>query len=194
MRSDVRRYNAAVRRANNLAGKGSSLLIHIETVSEIERYTMAKDADRLVAFNKDVQKWMNSVAAQLRASISSHSMRVATDLRPRMYTDKYGLINKLGFSFPRHGIYIHKGAGKGYGGTTGSKWTKLKRIGGIEVSTGIVRHTNPESLNGSQGTGNRKAYEWFDPIVRNRIPELETIITNYFDSMIIDATRIYINK
>lgn len=61
-------------------------------------------------------------------------------------------------------------------------------------STGIVRHTNPESLNGSQGTGNRKAYEWFDPIVRNRIPELETIITNYFDSMIIDATRIYINK
>ena len=90
MRSDVRRYNAAVRRANNLAGKGSSQLIHIETVSEIERYTMAKDADRLVAFNKDVQKWMNSVAAQLRASISSHSMRVATDLRPRMYTDKYG--------------------------------------------------------------------------------------------------------
>ena len=164
MRSDVRRYNAAVRRANNLAGKGSSQLIHIETVSEIERYTMAKDADRLVAFNKDVQKWMNSVAAQLRASISSHSMRVATDLRPRMYTDKYGLIKKL------------------------------KRIGGIEVSTGIVRHTNPESLNGSQGTGNRKAYEWFDPIVRNRIPELETIITNYFDSMIIDATRIYINK
>lgn len=49
MRSDVRRYNAAVRRANNLAGKGSSQLIHIETVSEIERYTMAKDADRLVA-------------------------------------------------------------------------------------------------------------------------------------------------
>ena len=94
MRSDVRRYNAAVRRANNLAGKGSSQLIHIETVSEIERYTMAKDADRLVAFNKDVQKWMNSVAAQLRASISSHSMRVATDLRPRMYTDKYGLIRK----------------------------------------------------------------------------------------------------
>ena len=177
MRSDVRRYNAAVRRANNLAGKGSSQLIHIETVSEIERYTMAKDADRLVAFNKDVQKWMNSVAAELRASISSHSMRVATDLRPRMYTDKYGLINKLGFSFPRHGIYIHKGAGKGY-----------------DVSTGIVRQTNPESLNGSQGTGNRKAYEWFDPIVRNRIPELETIITNYFDSMIIDATRIYINK
>lgn len=78
MRSDVRRYNAAVRRANNLAGKGSSQLIHIETVSEIERYTMAKDADRLVAFNKDVQKWMNSVAAQLRASISSLSMRVAT--------------------------------------------------------------------------------------------------------------------
>ena len=121
-------------------------------------------------------------------------MRIARELQPRAYTDRYGLIDRLGFSFPRHGIYIHKGAGRGQGGTIGSSWTKLKRINGVEVSTGIVRHTDPNSLNATQGTGNRQSYEWFDPVIRNRISELADIVSNYFDSMIIDATRIYIDK
>lgn len=121
-------------------------------------------------------------------------MRIARELQPRAYTDKYGLIDKLGFSFPRHGIYIHKGAGRGQGGYIGSSWTKLKVINGIEVSTGIVRHTSPDSINGEQGTGNRKAYPWFDPVIRNRLSELMEIVTDYFDTIIIDATKIYIEK
>lgn len=193
-RTEAKRYNAAKRRANKLANISTSKLIQMETVSEIERYNVAQDADRLTDFNKAVQKWQNSVAAQLRAGIASRSMRIARDLRPKAYTDKYGLINRLGFTFPRHGIYIHKGAGRGQGGTVGSNWTKLKRINGIEISTGIIRHTNPESLNASQGEGNRRAYEWFDPVIRNRLPELDEIVSHYFDKMIIDATRIYIDK
>lgn len=194
IRTDAKRYNAAKRRANKLSNTPTSKLIQMETVSEIERFNLAQDADRLTEFNKAVQKWQNSVAAQLRAGIASRSIRIARDLRPKAYTDKYGLINRLGFTFPRHGIYIHKGAGRGQGGTIGSNWTKLKRINGIEVSTGIIRHTNPESLNASQGEGNRQAYEWFDPVIRNRLPELNEIVTHYFDTMIIDATRIYIDK
>lgn len=194
IRTDAKRYNAAKRRANKLSNTPTSKLIQMETVSEIERFNLAQDADRLTEFNKAVQKWQNSVAAQLRAGIASRSIRIARDLRPKAYTDKYGLINRLGFTFPRHGIYIHKGAGRGQGGTIGSNWTKLKRINGIEVSTGIIRHTNPESLNASQGEGNRQAYEWFDPVIRNRLPELDEIVTHYFDTMIIDATRIYIDK
>lgn len=190
----ARRYNAARRRADRLSGADSSKLIRLETVSEVERYSLAQDADRLTAFNEAVEKWQNSVVTQLRASISVKSQRIAHELEPRTYTDKYGLINRLGFSFQRHGIYIHKGAGKGYGGYVGSKWTKLKRINGIEVSTGIVRHTNPASLTGSMGTGNRKAYEWFDPVVKRNLPKLMDIVTEYFDTMIIDATRIFIDK
>lgn len=193
-RTAARRYNAAKRRANKLSGIDTSKLIRMETVSEIERFNLAQDADRLTEFNQAVQKWQNSVAAQLRAGIASRSMRIARDLRPKAYTDKYGLINRLGFTLPRHGIYIHKGAGRGQGGTIGSNWTKLKRINGVEVSTGIIRHTNPESLNASQGEGNRRAYEWFDPVIRNRLPELDEIVIRYFDTMIIDATRIYIDK
>lgn len=194
LRSETKRYNAARRRADKLAGKDSSRLIRLESISETERFAIAQNADRLTEFNKAINKWQNSVAAQLRAGIASRSMRIARDLRPTSYTDKYGIINRLGFTFPRHGIYIHKGAGRGQGGTIGSKWMQLKRINGVDVSTGIIRHTNPASLNASQGEGNRQAYEWFDPVIRNRISELQDIVVGYFDTMIIDATRIFIEK
>ena len=193
-RSAARRYNAAKRKQNSLSGAGASSLIRLETISETERYSMAQDADRVVEYNNAINAWQNSVAAQLRATIAARSMRIARELHPKAYTDKYGIINQLGFSFPRHGIYIHKGAGRSQGGTIGSNWTKLKNINGIEVSTGIVKHTNPNSLNASQGTGNRNAFEWFDPVVRNRLPELADIVTRYFDTMLIDATRIFIDK
>lgn len=195
LRSETKRYNAAKRRADKIAGLNNSpRLIRLESVSETERFMVAQDADRLTAFNQAVNKWQNSVASQLRAGIASRSMRIARDLRPTAYTDKYGLIDRIGFTFPRHGIYIHKGAGRGQGGTIGSKWAQLKRINGVEVPTGIIKHTDPASLDSSQGDGNRQAYEWFDPVIRNRITELQDIVVGYFDTMIIDATRIYIDK
>ena len=192
-RSEVRRYNAARRKAQKLSDAPSSRLIRMETISEVERYNMAQDADRLTAFNKEVEQWQDSVSGQLKASITPRSPRIAQELKPKAYTDNYGLINRLGFSFPRHGVYIHKGAGRGQGGFTGSKWSYLKRINGIEINTGIIRHTNPDSL-GKQNEGNRLAYHWFDPIIKKCLPELADICTRYFDTMLIDATKIYIEK
>lgn len=192
-RADTRRYNATRRRADKLSDAPTSSLIRLESISETERYSMAQDADRLTAFNKDVEAWQNRVTGQLRAGIAGRSIRIARELQPRAYTDKYGIINRLGFSFPRHGIYIHKGAGTGQGGFIGSKWTYLKKVNGIPIDTGIIRHTSSASL-GRQNEGNRRAYEWFDPVIRNHISELADIVTRYFDTMIIDATRIYITR
>lgn len=192
-KAEVRRYNAAKRKAEKLSSSPSSRLIRMETISEVERYNIAQDADRLTAFNKEVEQWQDSVSKQLRASIGSRSLRIARELQPKAYTDNYGLINRLGFSFPRHGVYIHKGAGRGQGGFMGSKWSYLKRVNGVEINTSIIRHTNPESL-GKQNEGKRLAYHWFDPVIKNRLPELADICMRYFDTMIIDATKIYIEK
>lgn len=192
-KAEVRRYNSARRKAAKLSSSPSSRLIRMETVSEIERYNIAHDADRLTAFNKEIEQWQDSVSSQLKASIAPRSLRIANELQPKAYTDRYGLIDRLGFSFPRHGIYIHKGAGRGQGGFIGSKWSYLKRINGIEINTSTIRHTNPASL-GKQNGGNRTAYHWFDPVIKNRLPELADICMRYFDTMLIDATKIYIEK
>lgn len=192
-REELRRYNASKRRAERLAGADTSRLIRLETISETERFEMAKDANRLTAFNKAVGRWTDQVTNQLRATVAYRSLHIARELHPNLYTDKYGIVNRIGFSFPRHGIYIHKGAGRGQGGWIGSKWEKIRMINGVEVGTGIIRHTNPASL-GLQDSGNRRAYRWFDPVIKNRIGELEHIVLEYFDTMILDATRIYIEK
>ncbi|MCS2653838.1 hypothetical protein NXV35_21625 [Bacteroides faecis] len=192
-KAEIRRYNATRRRAQKFSDSPSSRLIRMETISEIERFNLAQNADKLTAFNKEVERWQDSVTIQLKATIGSRSLRIARELEPKAYTDNYGLINRLGFSFPRHGVYIHKGAGRGQGGFTGSKWSYLKRINGVEINTSIIRHTNPASL-GKQDEGNRRAYRWFDPVIKNRLPELADICMRYFDTMLIDATKIYIEK
>lgn len=193
-RQAVRRYNAAKRRAARLQGDYAPRLIRLETESEIERYTMAQDADRTEEYNQAVEAWQATVTRLLQQKVASKSLRIARELEPRAYRDKYGLVNRLGFSFPRHGIWLHKGAGRSQGGWIGSHWNKLKIINGVEIDTGIERHTNPNSINGLQGTGKRRAYEWFDPVIDANIGKLEEIVMGYFDTMIVDASRIYINK
>lgn len=193
-RQAVRQYNAAKRRAARLQGDYAPRLIRLETESEVERYTMAQDADRATAYNQAVEAWQAEVTRQLQQKVAVKSLRIAQELQPRAYRDKYGLVNRLGFSFPRHGIWLHKGAGRGQGGWIGSHWNKLKVINGVEIDTGIERHTNPASINGLQGTGKRRAYEWFDPVIDANIGKLEEIVMNYFDTMIVDASRIYITK
>lgn len=192
-KAQIKRYNATKWKASQFSSSPSSRLIKMETISEVERYNIAQDADRLTAFNKEVEQWQDSVSKQLKASISPRSLRIARELVPKAYTDQYGLINRLGFSFPRHGVYIHKGAGRGQGGFMGSKWSYIKQINGIEINTSIIRHTRPESL-GKQNEGNRTAYQWFDPIIKKCLPELSDICMRYFDTMLIDATKIYIEK
>lgn len=54
-RNEVRRYNAARRKAEKFSSSPSSRLIQMETISEIERFNLAKDADRSTAFNKEIE-------------------------------------------------------------------------------------------------------------------------------------------
>jgi hypothetical protein len=83
-----------------------------------------------------------------------------------------GLINKIKLQFKVSGIYREKGAGKGYGGSKGSKWINAK---------GELKTTNPNSLN-KQGTGNRQAAPWFNPVVEKFADELaDELLTEFVE-------------
>lgn len=66
-----------------------------------------------------------------------------------------GAIAVVSFKFRRSLIYTHKGAGKGRGGSTGSKW--LNKYG--------VSKSTKESSKGKQGTGGRTA----KPFINNTL-------------------------
>lgn len=161
--------------------------LSLETMSEIAKYERAQDKEGMAKFNKDVEDWATLTKHVLRYSIKSKVKRdvyLSDSLKANMYYDKkYGKeVNKVGFSFVREGIYIHKGAGRGQGGYIGGRW--INRHG--------QRKQRATESAGLQGTGNRKPIEWFDPVIENRLPRLADIVADYSAMMQLNATNIFI--
>jgi hypothetical protein len=77
---------------------------------------------------------------------------------PRMkagFTQDDGAVNSVGIKLRRSLVYVHKGAGKGRGGSKGSKWVdKFK----------VEKSTNPNSL-GKMGTGGRRAKPFINEVL-----------------------------
>ena len=189
-----RRMEAMRKRANKLSGSGTPGLIRLTTISAVEAYQFSQDVERLAAYNAAVQAWQERVSSELRVSVSARSKTIGKNLEPRLYTDnKYGYVNRVGFSFPRHGVYLHHGASRGHRGTMGSKWEVLRNTVGVQVGTGIIHHTDMTGT-GYMGEGARDAFRWFDPIISANLQSLSDIVTSYWDTMIIDASRIFIEK
>ena len=177
------------KRRNSLIGarEGLPFEISLESTSRIARYERRQDKEKLRQFNSEVKEWMGYVIQDLKGNIAllvQKDVFLSDSLEPRIYKSK-GETERVGFSFAREGIYIHKGAGRGQGGFRGgSKWTD---------KYGKLKKTNPDSFY-LMGTGNRHPIRWFDPIIEKNLPKLADIVADYAADMQIDASRIFIDK
>jgi len=159
----------------------------IESFSESDKYTRRQDLVRVIKFNEDVMAWAKNTKAKLKMNIKSlvsQDRSLSRSLGYRVYYDrKYAKeAQRIGFSFDREGVYLHKGARRGYGGTKGSKWYTLK---------GEVRTTNPNSLF-KMGTGNSPEIEWFNPIIEYEAPQLADLVSEYWVTLTVDKTKMLI--
>lgn len=162
--------------------------LSLDSINEIDKYQRAQDKESLQKFNKEVEDWAEKAKQSLRTSIKSLVKRdvyLSDSLKANLYYDrKYGKeANRIGFSFAREGIYIHKGAGRGQGGIIGGRWIDKH---------GSLKERAAESA-GLQGTGNRKPLRWFDPVIEGRLPQLADLVADYSATMQINATNIYID-
>lgn len=73
-------------------------------------------------------------------------LKLAASIRSKT-RQMYGGIDTITFSFERHGVFVHKGVGRGY---------PLKGSGAIKNPSGKTR----------------VAVEWFNPILDQNMPEL----------------------
>lgn len=163
--------------------------LSIESISETDKFQRVQDKEGLREFNQKVEEWSEKSKQDLRVSIQSMVKRniyLSDSLKANVYYDtKYAKeANRVGFSFAREGIYIHKGAGRGKGGVLGGRW--IDRYG-------TMKTRDPQSA-GLQGTGNRKPILWFDPVIDKRIPQLADLVADYSATMQINATNIFIEK
>ncbi len=177
------------KRKNSVLGarEGLPFEISLESVSAIARYERRQDKEKLKQLNDDVDAWRIDVVRQLRGNVRmlvKQDEKLSSSIDSNVHKEK-GEPDRLGFSFAREGIYIHKGAGRGQGGFRGgSKWTDRH---------GKLKKTNPLSFY-KMGTGNRVPIRWFDPIIDKNLPALADLVAEYAADMQIDASRIYIDR
>jgi len=145
--------------------------ITIEEQGKTQRFSRSKNSQEMDAFNEQVKAWSEQVKSALGPSIRTNNILGSKLSRSIRSTHKYeyGEIYRLGFSFARHGIFIHKGVGLGYI-MRGSTVVKTSR------TVGFNRHPKP----------------WFNPVVEASIPELGEIIKAYSETAILNSTKIYI--
>jgi len=182
-------------RAGLLEG-GNVSDIKMNTISDIAQYHRAVNFEAMDQFNKDLRQWQTDTITALRANIAALGMsgsELSDSLVPTFKKSKYGEINRLGFSFARHGIFVYKGAQNGYGGIKGSKWSYRKKTEYGYINTSIMRETRTRSL-GRLNQSKMKDRDWFNPVIEARLEQLADICTNYSDTMIIDATKIFIRR
>jgi len=139
-------------------------------------------------YNQKITEWGEKTGRDIRSSIRMLTSKGKGDLLKslRLKTAKrYGEIDKISYHFLRHGIFLHKGLGRGYA-MVGGKVTRVSgsakdtRIwGGIEyrkagIKLSVSRNYKPKVLTSS--SINRKPKEWFNPVIIRDIDKLADII------------------
>jgi hypothetical protein len=128
-------------------------------------------------YNERVRNWGHNIVSQMSARAAAHSISHRSNspspgssiykVKDR-YRSRAGAIDQVGIKFPRTLIYTHKGAGKGRGGTKGSRWVD---------KYGVTRSTNPASK-GKMGSGGRTEKPFFNEALEGSagVEELATIV------------------
>ena len=134
--------------------------------------------------NAVVRQWISMVQKRLKAntgvfykgkaSARFHHGRLERKLSDSLKSQtkqKYGVIDQASIIFERHGVFVHKGVGRGY-----------KMVGGSVVRT--AKSINPFRT--------RVPKEWFNPAIDQLLPELVEKLEKINADAVINATRLVI--
>lgn len=140
------------------------------------------DGKVLDQFNEDMADW----AVQTWGAIRLNLAQMVTDKRYKLYNsirysvthyrrpvDRYHPVSSIGFGFKDYGVYLHIGVGRGYNRENG---------------TVVVTKKNKDK------SFKRFPKPWFDPVVEERLPDLEQIVTDLCEGLFINTSKLLINR
>lgn len=141
---------------------------------------------RIDVYNKDVRSWTQDTKRKIKREVLQLTAKYSgqgyakQEAKTRLYA---GEASKITFSFPYYMVFVHKGAGRGYGGSISKQFTNAK--GGKSATSALSF--------GRMGTGRRKAKPFFNPIIEQQFPALADLIANYKgDKVILQMQKILI--
>lgn len=176
-------------RSSRRSSEGLPFNVSLESFEGINKAIRTEDKDITREYNDAVSYWSGRRNIELRNSIARSIKRdvsLSSSIKDNVYYNRKGgkEAERVGFSFMREGIYVHKGAGRGQGGVIGSNW--------------IDRHGRKKSRalesSGKMGSNNRMPNEWFDSVVNKKLPQLADIVGNYSATLQVNATSLFIDK
>ena len=156
--------------------------------------------ERIDEFNARVAEWSARLKAAARSSVSAktrQNTRLGRSIKVNLIKERgTGQVYRVRVSFAKEGVYVHVGAGRGYGGFRGGKFyseAKIHQRTAQEAAeadpeskskarsaraSGHMVDVNPASI-GKMGTGARRAVPWLTPEVEALMPELVRIAEDY---------------
>jgi hypothetical protein len=108
--------------------------------------------------------------AKVHENKAKEEKRLVNDLRSYIRMNDL-LPERLGFTFPRHGVFFYKGAGRGWSAKGG-------RL--VRTAKGVQ-------------TGTRTRKDWFNPVIEKNINSLTDIVANNSADFTVNASRMLIN-
>jgi hypothetical protein len=141
---------------------------------------------RVDEFNRDVSGWSRDTLLRTKNEV----LRMCLNIGPgyeqqRVSTQQYaGEASKITFQFPYYMVFVHKGAGRGYGGNKSGLFTRA------DASKGATA----DGSKGKMGTGKRMPKPWFNPVIQERFPYLADLVSQYHgDKILINVQRVLID-
>lgn len=150
---------------------------------------MSLDNEGVRKQNAVVRNWIPGVNRELRSSASWFQFgktepfitrgkgakqrqegKLVNSIKPST-KQSFGEIDTISFSFERHGIFVHKGVGRGW-----------------EKSGPVVVRTAKGKMTG----GGRNVVEWFNPVIDRNAPELADRIAEVNADAVLNATKLRI--
>jgi hypothetical protein len=150
---------------------------------------MSQQTDNIQEQNNIVLNWVPSVNRQLRASAAwfrfgktepfitrgtgakmRQEGKLVNSINPST-RQTMGEIDTISFSFERHGIFVHKGVGRGW-----------------EMAGKLVRRT----AKGEMKNGGRNTVEWFNPVIEKNAPALADKIAEVNANAVLNFSKLKI--
>ena len=151
--------------------------------------------ERTEALNAAITAWADKLRDAARSTAPAASGELRNSIRRTCRKDS-GQIYRISVGFEKQGIYVHVGAGRGYGGFKGGKFyseavlhkkaalaaaaadPKSKKKARAAKADGHMTQVNPRSI-GRMGTGARPANHWLAPHIERLLPELALAVQQY---------------
>lgn len=138
-------------------------------------------------------KLRNGKSGTVTRGTSSGKPRVEHKLQDNLvYKNRYhyGQIESIGYSFERHGVFVHKGVGRGYivigntvvrGRRPSNAMKKFAKENGREAESMIL-----------SGPIRRHPVDWFNTVIEKNVPELADKVAELNANAAVNAARLRI--